>query len=436
MGSTTPAPLCAVVLLFCFLGLGSTHSWVEQLHVVGPNGTFTGNPGYIWGYAPRTAPNFNDALDLLLTPPNGRANQSYISPTDPICNAAAATMAQAPGFPMLQTPAGATIALQYQENGHVTLPNNQPGKPANRGTIYIYGTSQPRANEFLLTVHRNWTADGTGGDRRGKLLATQNFDDGQCYQVNNGNISTARQAQFKFTPTDPMGANLWCQNDVVLPSDIAGNYALYWVWDWPTAPGQPGLPLGKEELYSCGMSILVSPASNQSIPQEDAVEYAQQQPVNNAGVSSYIAAMTSGFNIFVTTPVQESLGQATQAVPQSPAAQTSRSPQIPAKAPARVTVYPFTTLLTTVSLQISPQQSPDPVPPTISPVSPTQASQSQLAATVTVTPTITVTLATSVPTIADPSTIPTSETVIPKSNCTTGQERRSRIIGLAKLRKA
>ena len=56
----------------------------------------------------------------------------------------------------------------YQENGHVTLPDNQPGKPANRGTVFVYGTTQPSPTDTLLAIHRVWNAAGTGGDQRGE----------------------------------------------------------------------------------------------------------------------------------------------------------------------------------------------------------------------------------------------------------------------------
>ena len=110
------------------------------------------------------------------------------------------------------------------------LPANQPGKPANRGLVYIYGTTQPKFPELFLDVFGQWNANGTGGDKRGRLLATQAFDDGYCYQVNGGNISISRQAQYPHTANQLMGTNLWCQNDIALPTDVTINepYTLYW----------------------------------------------------------------------------------------------------------------------------------------------------------------------------------------------------------------
>jgi hypothetical protein len=53
------------------------------------------------------------------------------------------------------------IALRYQENGHVTEPFNQPGKPENHGTVFIYSTSEASDSDSLLNSRRlellgNW----------------------------------------------------------------------------------------------------------------------------------------------------------------------------------------------------------------------------------------------------------------------------------------
>ena len=101
-----------------------------------------------------------------------------VNKNDPMCKHSQQTAYQADGSPRLQAAPGALVSLPYQENGHVTLPQNQPGKQPNRGLVYIYGTTQPKSPELFLDVFGQWTADGTGGDKRGKLLATQPFDDG------------------------------------------------------------------------------------------------------------------------------------------------------------------------------------------------------------------------------------------------------------------
>jgi hypothetical protein len=65
---------------------------------------------------------------------------------------------------------------------------------------------------------------------------------------------------------DPLqGANLWCATNVTLndknqqPLPAGSTIALYWVWDWPTAPGiDPNLPDGKQESYTTCMDITIT----------------------------------------------------------------------------------------------------------------------------------------------------------------------------------
>jgi hypothetical protein len=193
---------------------------------------------------------------------------------------------QIAGSPALIAKAGDMVALRYQENGHVTLPQNQPGKPTNRGTIFIYGTTQPSNSDTLLGIHGVWTTDGKGGDGRGVLLATRNFDDGQCYQVNSGSISKARQKEFPHQANQLMGANLWCQSDVTLPTSISSStYTLYWVWDWPTAPGTVGFPNGKNETYTTCMDISISSGSGSS----QTIDFVENQDLNSAAIQSELS---------------------------------------------------------------------------------------------------------------------------------------------------
>ena len=189
-----------------------------------------------------------------LLPPNDRG-ANVILPTDTICKNTQLVDIQTAGSPVLIAHAGDKIALRYQENGHVSLPQNTPGKPPGSGTVSIYGTSSSAPEDTLLGIHNIWTIDGLGGDRRGQLLSRQYFDDGECYQINSGPISEDRQRRFPHVPDDIQGADLWCRNIVTLPEDLVTGslYTLYWVWDWPTAPGTTGLPSGKIEIYTTCM---------------------------------------------------------------------------------------------------------------------------------------------------------------------------------------
>ncbi|PWY91168.1 hypothetical protein BO70DRAFT_86924 [Aspergillus heteromorphus CBS 117.55] len=323
-----------LVLLFSAV---DAHSWIEQMTVIASNGTFVGDPGYARGNVLRTAPDFSDPTMTYLIPPDDRANQSLILPTDRMCKSTQQTYNVTEGSPRLQASAGAAIALRYQENGHVTLPWNQPGKPKNRGTIYVYGTTQPKENETLLGVHKVWNADGTGGDRRGVLLSTQNFDDGRCYQINNGNISEYRQGEYPHVANTLMGADLWCQQDLALPSDAPSGklYTLYWVWDWPTAPGvDPALPEGKQELYTTCMDVDVVDGGSPTTETRVQAGYVEDQSLDRAAIPSEFA------EVMASDPETEAGDSSSSATPAP-----TPAPTIPSRV---AIVTTFITVYTTV----------------------------------------------------------------------------------------
>ena len=307
MHSSATAALVALLLAVPI----TAHSWVEEMDVIDPKtGLFTGSPGYCRNNTKRTVPGFSDPQMVHILPGDGQpaieerqviaaVDTTGIKPTDTMCKQTQQAQFQSEGSPRLQAAPGSLVSLRYQENGHVTLPHNQPGKPANRGTVYIYGTTQPKTPEIFLDVFGQWTADGSGGDKRGRLLATQPFDDNRCYQVNSGNISSDRQAQYPHTADQLMGANLWCQNNILLAADVpTGTYTLYWVWDWPTEAGvDPNLPKGKAEVYTTCMDIdiVAKPGRKRRVK-------ARQQPssaspasmnLNSAAIPAYLSSLTA-----------------------------------------------------------------------------------------------------------------------------------------------
>lgn len=293
------APFRALAVLL-FVASVFAHSWVEQLTVIAPNGTFVGAIGYPRGNVLRSAPNYNDVTMTHLIPPSSRANVTQVLPSDNLCKETQQKPSQSKGSPRLQAHPGAAIALRYQENGHVTLPGNQPGKPKNRGTVYVYGTTKPKVNEKLLDVHGVWNERGTGGDGRGVLLTKQNFDDGRCYQINSGSISGTRQRNFPHQADQVMGADLWCQTDIRLPSTAPSGkpYTLYWVWDWPTAPGHdPTYPLGKAEIYTTCMDVEVIKAEPARVASQ--FNYDTGQDLNYAAIPSQFAALANKTDIQV-----------------------------------------------------------------------------------------------------------------------------------------
>ncbi|KAF1349758.1 hypothetical protein BDV97DRAFT_389871 [Delphinella strobiligena] len=212
------------------------------------NGNFLGNAGYPRGNVLRSSPAFNDGAMTYLLPPSGRP---YFSQSDLICKYSQETKHnQTKGSPRLGVEAGSTIALRYQENGHITMP-----KKLSMGSVSIYGTARSAPTDTLLGIHGVWNANGTGDDGRGVLLDRSSFDDGSCYQKNTAPISLYRQNVPQPPHEDLEGVNLWCHNIVRLPEHLqAGSiYSIYWVWDYPTI-SQDG-SVNTEELYTSCIDI-------------------------------------------------------------------------------------------------------------------------------------------------------------------------------------
>ncbi|KAL8813841.1 MAG: hypothetical protein Q9223_006899 [Gallowayella weberi] len=360
----------------------NAHSWVEDINVIASNGTFVGAPGYPRAFAKRGPGVDPDKAMVHLLPPNGRPTGNKILDSDTMCMESQQQPKQSDGSPALKAAAGDMVALRYQENGHVTLPQNQPGKPSNRGTVYIYGTTDPRPDDKFLSIHKVWNPEGTGGDKRGKLLATEPYDDGQCYQINGGEISKQRQGQFQHKADPIMGQDLWCQNNFKIPQDAPSGkpYTVYWVWDWDTAAGTAGLPQGLVEKYTTCMDINISQGGGKSqskAAEAGAAKFADGQDINRAAIPKYIQKLNSGANIFEagsvlsgsgaapasSTPAAAAAPAPTSAKPQSsaPTAAAEKTVTVTASAPVSMKtvtvtanaqpagVTPPTTMVTTYS---------------------------------------------------------------------------------------
>lgn len=364
MHHSTAAALAALALL---VTPNLAHSWVEELDVIDPkSGTFTGTPGYCRNNTKRTAPGFSDPLMVHILPTQGQpeieqrdtipaTDTTGVQQDDHMCKHSQQTAYQADGSPRLQAAPGALVSLRYAENGHVTLPNNQLGKPPNRGTVYVYGTTQPKSPELFLDVFGQWNADGTGGDGRGKLLVTQPYDDMRCYQVNGGNISASRQAQYPHTPDKLTGSDLFCQNNIALPKDIpTGNYTIYWVWDWPTEPNvDPNLPKGKAELYTTCMDvdIVAKPASKRRVKARQAPSPSASTDLNRAAIPQYVSSLTASPPPSGASPVAsaQASSPSPNTTPTSPAAQAAGSNSMTS---AGVAAYIETAVSAAIAAQI------------------------------------------------------------------------------------
>jgi hypothetical protein len=292
----------------------TSHSWVEQLMRIAPNGTMVGPPGYPSGYIDRSTPNFNDHLMQNQVPVAGNGP---ITPQEVFCLPSHQPAAYQPQYPRLVAAPGDFVALRYQENGHVTLPQINKGKPLNSGTVFIYGTTEPKSDDSIFTIHNVWNANGTGGDGRGKLLATRPFDDGQCYQINSNPISVDRQKQFPKKAENPQGENLWCQNDIQLPQDLDANgtYTIYWLWEWNTYDNNNTIATRDNDVladgyahvlvnqtYSTCMQIQMTdpcsddlgsvkaPSCNKGGKAKHSVSFVQGQDLNNAAIKSQLSS--------------------------------------------------------------------------------------------------------------------------------------------------
>ncbi|MCJ1327401.1 hypothetical protein MMC10_004070 [Thelotrema lepadinum] len=331
--SFLPTALVATASLFTTT---NAHSWVDLLRLVtddSTNATYTGVPGASRGYYNHSLPGFNDTKMVYFVEESKETNPSMCADTQQL------GAPQPDGAVSLQAAPGAKIALLYQENGHVTLPQNVPGKQNNSGTVYIYGTAQPKQNETFYDIHKIWNTAGTGGDKRGKLLTTQNFDDGQCYQKNTSPIYADRSAKFPIkTATDPEGEDLWCQNNIVLPQEAqAGKpYSLYWVWDWPTLPGTPDQPKGMNQTYTTCIDIdVVAASSTNSKAAASAKDAAGPAPgIQQAALPSVIQKIGDGNNVYVQTSAIQG------GVPAASSAAASSAPQSQPTASAAAATTP------------------------------------------------------------------------------------------------
>lgn len=191
-----------------------------------------------------------------LLPPNERSS-NVLYAEDLICKESQISANQTLESPSLSAPPGSTIMLMYQENGHVTLLRSASPLKASSGTVYVYGTSSSKPTDRLLDIHGAWTPGGEGGDRRGRLLSREPFDDGSCYQVSGSPESIRRQRLPQRHHMDFEGNDLWCGVRVNIPNDLerGSTYSLYWVWDWPTPPKAPELPNGKIEIYTTCLDV-------------------------------------------------------------------------------------------------------------------------------------------------------------------------------------
>lgn len=299
------------------------HTWIEEYQVIGPNGSYIGDRGFSRGYTARTDPDFNgDANILWMLPqltavmPDGGV-RLRVNASDSLCHPNQRTSNYTdPRYPKLKAAPGNFVAMKYLENGHVTLPWNQPGKPLEGGTAYVFGTTKPLDDEKIVDVMK-WNKEGNGGDGRGWLLSAQNFDDGRCHQINDCVLSVERQAVFPNTiPGQNVSAEQWCESDVQIPKNVQpGTLTTYWVWQWPTSPESECVyPDGKDEYYTtcADFEIVGDTPGDVKIVDEVSTNTLIQENFQTTAVSTYmerkahatLPVIVQDWNMKVATPTQ------------------------------------------------------------------------------------------------------------------------------------
>ncbi|KAI1630590.1 hypothetical protein F4809DRAFT_268295 [Biscogniauxia mediterranea] len=315
----------------------NAHSWVETLYRIDSTGAFTGDAGYPIGYLPRGAGVSDDA----------HQNKILDTKSNPaICKPKSSSNYQS--YPRLTAAAGDYAAMQYQENGHVTQPELTQ-RPYRGGNVYVYGTLEHQDSDGISDVLNSWTADGTGGNGKGKLLASHYFDDGQCYQqVANNPINSERTAKYGLP-------ELWCQSDFQLPEDLPseGTYTVMWVWDWPLIVSDTQ---NVTEIYTSCAEIELGGAKEDTTQK---IKFASNNKVQSAGISSQLAKLIEATALGVGTssppaPTGLNTGDATPTTTSAPAESTSPKKGKGGIQTVTVTAAPETvTQLTTVTLGAS-----------------------------------------------------------------------------------
>ena len=243
--------------LLCLGLLSSTvaaHTWIEQMQVIGTNGSYVGDYGYPRGYVSRTDAGFDGFSNKWQLPsPDTDTSRTRITDKMLACHPNQRTPNYSQQYPKLSVAPGAYVAMKYLENGHVTQPFIPAGKPEGSGTVWIYGTYEPNDAETLVNV-LSWTADGKGGNGKGFLMTAQDYDDGRCYQINQSPTSVNRQmTDGNHAPGQPTSQlEQWCESNVLVPSNsqVGKTLTVYWVWGWATGMQTEGAMCGKDEYYT------------------------------------------------------------------------------------------------------------------------------------------------------------------------------------------
>jgi hypothetical protein len=284
-----------VMFALAFSHVVSAHTWVEQMQVIGTNGSYVGDMGYARGFIPRTSPSFNGYSNKWQLPsPDTDTGRTRITDSMMVCHPSQRTATYSSQYPQLSVAPGSYVAMKYLENGHVTQPFIPAGKPKGSGTVFIFGTYEPSASETLVNV-LSWTQDGKGGNGKGWLMAAQNFADSRCHQISQSMLSVQRQMSDGNHPPGQPTVQLeqWCEADLLIPANapIGATLTTYFVWDWGTGMQTEGAMCGKDEYYTTCSDFKVVDGGDDlaklaAVPAVHTL--VQQDPQTNA-VSDYLS---------------------------------------------------------------------------------------------------------------------------------------------------
>lgn len=310
--------------------LATGHSWVEQLRNVDNNGSYVGQYGYPRGMVSKGDPGFTgQSMNYEL--PASQGGKIFIDDATPLCHPSQRKQQQSQDrYPRLKATPGGFMAMRYMENGHVTKPNNQKGKPEKGGTIFVYGTTEPKEDEKLVNVLQ-WTEDGQGGNKAGQLIAMNDFDDSRCYEVNEMAESKERSKEFpnfalgQVVEGAPGNYPLFCETNVQVPktAPMGKPYTFYWVWQWNTVPGvDEGLPKGKDEYYTTCIDVDVA-SENVAMASEatQKLDLGSQQDAMSHAVKDF-ASRTA----LMTNAIQGEIGPVFNENPSGSASPTAGQP--------------------------------------------------------------------------------------------------------------
>ncbi|KAI5298983.1 hypothetical protein KEM56_003612, partial [Ascosphaera pollenicola] len=254
-----------VTALLAFSGRVAAHSWIEHVQQISSNGTLFGD-GYPRGFVSRQQAPPGTAYDKLAmyAPVQGTVN---LDPKMPVCKSTQQTQNitsfQGKKFIPIEAAPNSWISLLYQDNGHVTFPFNQKGKPPGGGHVYVYGTPKSSPDDTFEPIWnpKTHTFGPPKDTSKGlQLLAVRNFDDGICHQGGvESEVSKERDKNYPHSKNDPtQGNNVWCQTNLKLPEGISDTYTLYWIWNWRTEPHKDcDIWDGKDEIYTTCLDVKV-----------------------------------------------------------------------------------------------------------------------------------------------------------------------------------